>query len=178
MHPIQYFSSKVFGKRTNFDRFAKFEILLQIMFPDSVMNEEEFRKILTKNSLKATPQRLAVFRAMCSMGHASADKVCEHIQKVGECKITVASVYNILTEFSELGVFKHCLSASNKMFFDITTEEHAHFYDIENNTYRDINIDETMEELRAMLMKKKFKGYKVDYVDIQIVGHPTRRSRK
>ena len=147
------------------------------MFPDNVMKEEDFRKILKKNALKATPQRLAVFRAMCNMGHASADQVCEYIEKEGEVKITVASVYNILTDFSELGVYKHRLSANNKMIFDITTEDHAHFYDIENNTYRDINIDETIGELKAKLMKKKFKGYKVDYVDIQIVGHPTRKGR-
>ncbi|MGN0190801.1 MAG: Fur family transcriptional regulator [Candidatus Cryptobacteroides sp.] len=147
------------------------------MFPDSVMTEESFRKILKKHSLKATPQRLAVFRAMCGMGHASADQVSEYIQKEGEVKITVASVYNILTEFTELGVFKHRLSADSKMFFDITTEEHAHFYDIDNSCFRDLAIDKTIEELTAKLMKRKFKGYKVDYVDIQIVGHPTKRKR-
>ena len=148
------------------------------MFPDNVMTEEFFRKILKKHSLKATPQRLAVFRAMCSMGHASADMVCEHIKNEDEVKITFASIYNILTEFTELGVFKHRLSANNKMFFDITTEDHFHFYDIENNSFKDLSIDKTVEELTAKLLKRKFKGYKVDYVDIQIVGHPTRRTRK
>ncbi len=140
-------------------------------------SEEDFRNTLKSHGMKATPQRLAVFNAMCRLGHASADQVCRNITYHDDVKITVASVYNILTEFTELGIFMHRLSADNKMVFDITTSCHAHFYDIENNHFKDIAPDKTVDELVAKLLKKKFRGYKVDYVDIQIVGHPTRRKK-
>ena len=38
---------------------------------------EEFKALLKKHSLKATPQRLAVHEAMMSLGHACADMVTE-----------------------------------------------------------------------------------------------------
>ena len=65
---------------------------------------EEFKQILKKHSLKATPQRLAVHEAMTSLGHASADMVTEAIAEKGTTKVTVASVYNILTQLAMLGI--------------------------------------------------------------------------
>ena len=44
-------------------------------------NLEEFKAILKKHSLKATPQRLAVHEAMITLGHASADMVTEEIKE-------------------------------------------------------------------------------------------------
>ena len=46
-------------------------------------NIEEFKQLLKKHSLKATPQRLAVHEAMMSLGHASADMVTEVISQKG-----------------------------------------------------------------------------------------------
>ena len=65
---------------------------------------EEFKQILKKHSLKATPQRLAVHEAMISLGHASADMVTEAIEMKATTKVTVASVYNILTNPAILGI--------------------------------------------------------------------------
>lgn len=135
-----------------------------------------FVATLKKNSLKATPQRLAVHRAMQKLGHASADMVAQEISG-WETSITVATVYNILSEFAKLGIYSRRLSANNKMFFDLNSYEHAHFYDIENNTYRDISEDKVISELLERLSKKRFRGYKVDYIDIQIVGHPNKKGR-
>ncbi len=140
-----------------------------------INTQDNFTSILKRYSLKATPQRLAVHKAMQKLGHASADMVAQEIENDGNTKITVASVYNILTEFAKLGIYQHRLSANNKMFFDLNTFDHAHFYDIENNTFRDISEDKLISELMEKLSKKRFRGYKVDYIDIQIVGHPSKR---
>ena len=67
-------------------------------------NMEEFKNILKKNSLKATPQRLAVHEVMMELGHASADMVTEALKEKGTAKITVASVYNVLTQMAMLGI--------------------------------------------------------------------------
>ncbi len=145
------------------------------MVATEVSTQDIFTTILKRYSLKATPQRIAVHKAMQKLGHASADMVAKQIEEDGDTKITVASVYNILSEFAKLGIYQHRLSANNKMFFDLNTFDHAHFYDIENNTFRDIAEDKLISELMEKLSKKRFRGYKVDYVDIQIVGHPTRK---
>jgi Fe2+ or Zn2+ uptake regulation protein len=136
---------------------------------------EDFRQILKKHSLKATPQRLAVHEAMMVLGHASADMVTEEILSQGKAKVTVASVYNILTQLATLGIYHHRMSINNKMYFDVNTFYHAHFYDKENHTYRDVLDEDLLTLIKSHLGRKKFKGYKVESIDIQIVGRPTRK---
>lgn len=136
---------------------------------------EEFKVILRKNSLKATPQRLAVHEVMIDLGHASADMVTEAIKKKATAKVTVASVYNILTQMAMLGIYHYRLSSNNKMYFDVNTFKHIHFYDHENHTYRDVVDDELIAMIESHLLRKKFKGYKLEGIDIQLVGRPTRK---
>ncbi len=136
---------------------------------------EEFKAILKKNSLKATPQRLAVHQAMMTLGHASADMVTEQIKADETAKVTVASVYNILTQLAMLGIYHYRMSANNKMYFDVNTFKHIHFYDKANHEFRDVIDDELVKLIESHLSRKRVKGYKIDGFDIQLVGHPTRK---
>ena len=136
---------------------------------------EEFKNILKKHSLKATPQRLAVHEAMISLGHACADMVTEANKEKGSAKVTLASVYNILTHMAMLGVYNYRLSANNKMYFDVNTFKHIHFYDQDNHVFRDVIDDELVAMIESHLNKKRIKGYKVESIDIQLVGRPTKK---
>ena len=136
---------------------------------------EEFKDILKKHSLKATPQRLAVHEAMIALGHACADMVTEEIQKQGKAKVTVASVYNILSQLALIGVYHHRMSSNNKMYFDVNTFYHCQLYDQENHTYKDVVDDDLIAMIHSHLGRKRFKGYKVEGIDIQIIGRPTKR---
>ena len=135
---------------------------------------EEFKKLLKKHSLKFTQQRLAVHNAMLKLGHASADMVTEEIRSQGTTNVTVASVYNILSQIALLGIYDHRMSANNKMYFDVNTFRHIHLYDYVNNTFKDVIDDDFMDNLDAYFAKKKFKGYRVECVDVQIVCRPSR----
>ena len=137
-------------------------------------NLESFSELLHSFNLKATGQRIAVHTAMLELGHASADMIKEKIEQKGY-KVTVASVYNILSQLALLGIYKHRLSANNKMYFDVNTTRHMHLYDVCNNSYKDIVNEELQKKVEDVLMKQKFKGYKVDGVDIQIICHPSHR---
>ena len=136
---------------------------------------EEFKALLKKHSLKATPQRLAVHEAMMSLGHACADMVTESIKEKGTAKVTLASVYNILTHMAMLGVYLYRLSANNKMYFDVNTFKHIHFYDKDNHTFRDVIDDELVQLIESHLSRKRVRGYKIDGVDIQLIGRPSRK---
>ena len=138
-------------------------------------NLEEFKAILKKHSLKATPQRLAVHEAMITLGHASADMVTEEIKEKSTANVTVASVYNILTQMASLGIYHHRLSSNNKMYFDVNTFKHIHFYDQANHAFRDVIDDELIMLIEAHLSRKKVKGYKIEGFDIQLIGRPTRK---
>lgn len=136
---------------------------------------EEYKAILKKHSLKATPQRLAVHEAMTELGHASADMVTESIKAKGTAKVTLASVYNILTHMAMLGVYHYRLSANNKMYFDVNTFKHIHLYDHENHTFRDVIDDELVAMIESHLSRKRVKGYKIESIDIQLIGRPNNR---
>jgi Fe2+ or Zn2+ uptake regulation protein len=136
---------------------------------------EEFKAILKKHSLKATPQRLAVHEAMTELGHASADMVTELIQSKGTAKVTLASVYNILTQMAMLKVYSYRLSANNKMYFDVNTFKHMHLYDHENHVFKDVIDDDLIKMIESHLGRKRIKGYKVEDIDIQLVARPTKK---
>lgn len=51
------------------------------------------------------------------LGHASADMVCEAVAREGKVRITVASVYNILSQLALRGIYRHRLSSNSKMYF-------------------------------------------------------------
>ena len=141
-------------------------------------NIETFKTDLKRHGLKATPQRLAVHQAMMKLGHASADMVTNEIKKNGATKVTVASVYNILTNLALLGIYDHRMSSNNKMYFDVNTFKHLHIYDCENHEYRDVIDEELLDLVEKHLTRRKFKGYRIEDIDIQLIGRPTRRKSK
>ena len=153
--------------------FAANEIT--VMMTHRCPNIEEFKNILKKHSLKATPQRLAVHEAMMSLGHACADMVTEEIKSKGTTKVTVASVYNILTQMAMLKVYDYRLSANNKMYFDVNTFKHIHLYDQENHLFKDVIDDDLVTLIESYLKRKRVRGYKIESIDIQLVGRPTKK---
>lgn len=133
-------------------------------------NMDQFKNVLKAHSLKATPQRLAVHEAMLKLGHASADMVTEEILKSSSTKVTVASVYNILTNMALLGIYHHRLSSNNKMYFDVNTFPHMHIYDRESHIYKDVIDDELIGIVEEKLRHRRFKGFRIEHIDIQLIG--------
>lgn len=136
---------------------------------------EEFKALLKKHSLKATPQRLAVHEAMMTLGHACADMVTETIKEKGTAKVTLASVYNILTHMAMLGIYDYRLSANNKMYFDVNTFKHIHFYDQDNHVFKDVVDDDLVALIESHLSRKRVRGYRIEGFDIQLIGRPTKK---
>lgn len=141
-------------------------------------NIETFKSMLKKHALKATPQRIAVHEAMLKLGHASADMVTEEIRKSGTTRVTVASVYNILSNLALIGIYDHRMSSNNKMYFDVNTFRHLHIYDCENHSFRDILDEDLMELVEKHLKGRRFKGYRIEHIDIQLIVRPTRKKAK
>lgn len=137
-----------------------------------------FKDILKEKGLKATPQRLAVHEAMLKLGHASADMVAAQMESAGFTKITIASVYNILSTLADLKVYSRRTSSNNKMYFDVNTFRHLHLYDRTSHEYRDVVDDELLSLVESKLKGRRFRGYTVDHVDIQIICHPSRRKSR
>lgn len=136
---------------------------------------ELYRTKLKKYNLKATPQRIAVHKAMLVLGHACADMVADEIKKEDDVSVTVASVYNILTSLAELGIYNYRMSTNNKMYFDVNILKHIHLYDCENHTFKDIIDDDLFILLEKHFSNRRFRGYKLEGFDIQLIARPTRK---
>ncbi len=142
----------------------------------TIPSADEFRTQLRRHGLKATRQRMAVHEVMMQLVHASADTVSDALREKGS-DVTVSSVYNILSQLADLHIYSRRLSANNKMYFDVVTTRHIHLYDRENHTYRDLMDDELSTLVSQHLKRRKFKGYSIEDIDIQLIARPTRKSK-
>lgn len=138
---------------------------------------EEFHAQLQRHKLKATRQRLAIHEVMMELWHASADSVREELQRRGS-SVTTATVYNILSQLADLHIYGRRLSATNKMYFDVNPARHIHLYDRENHSYRDLQDEDLSLLVASHLKRRRFKGYTVEGIDIQIIARPTRKIKK
>mgnify|MGYP002764218281 FL=1 len=138
---------------------------------------ETFRSILKGKGLKATLQRIAVHEAMLNLGHASADMVVEKLSSEG-VDVTVSSVYNILSTLADLKIYGRRTSSNNKMYFDVNTFRHFHLYNYVDNEYKDVIDDELANLIESHFKGRRFRGLKVDFIDVQIICRPSRTSRK
>lgn len=138
---------------------------------------EELGKTLNRSGLKLTAQRLAVHRAMLHLGHASADQVAARIREKENVRVTSASVYNILLCFAGLGIYGRRPSTDNKMYFDANPTSHIHLYDTQNQVFMEPGDDGALEEMLRKLEGRRFKGYRIEGVDLQILCRPRTRRR-
>lgn len=138
---------------------------------------DDFRTQLRRHNLKATRQRLAVHEVMMELEHASADMVREKLIERGT-SVPTASVYNILSQLADYRIYSRRMSATSKMFFDVDSSRHIHLYDRENHIYRNVVDDQLPILIAAQLKRRRFKGYSVEDLDIQIIAKPTTRKKK
>ena len=61
---------------------------------------------LRARGLRSTPQRRLVFDAVSSLGHATPDQVCEHVQQLTP-SLNLSTVYRALDVLEDLGVVSH-----------------------------------------------------------------------
>ena len=148
-----------------------------ICTPPPTPTLEDFHSQLRRHKLKATRQRIAVHEVMMDLGHASVDMVREQLESRGS-KVTAASVYNILSQLADLRIYSRRLSSTNKMFFDINTFRHIHLYDRENHTFRDVLDEELHSLITSHMKRRKFRGYTVEDIDIQLIARPTTRKSR
>lgn len=147
---------------------------ISVLYP--APSPEEFRTLLRRHKLKATRQRTAVHEVMARLHHASADMVREELSRNGS-RVTAASVYNILSQLADCRIYGRRLSANGKMYFDVVSARHVHLYDRENHNYRDLAEEELGSMVANQLKRRKFKGYTIEDIDIQIIARPTKKTK-
>ena len=138
---------------------------------------EEFRTQLRRHGLRATRQRLLVHEAMMELVHASAEDVQILLFQRGT-PVNTTTVYNIRSQLADEHIYNRRLSGNNMMYFDVDPRRHLHLYDRENHTFRNVEDEQLSLLVAHQLKRRKFKGYTIEDLDIQIIVKPTRKKKK
>jgi Fur family iron response transcriptional regulator len=107
-------------------------------------------KVIQDVGLRPTRQRLLLSKLLFERGedwHVTAESLHEDVQKSG-ARVSLATVYNTLHQFTECGLLRQIAVDSGKAYFDTNTSEHHHFYDARLGVLEDIpNDDVTLASL-------------------------------
>lgn len=137
-----------------------------------MLDTEQVRTRLNAQGLKATPQRIRVYKAMCRLGHAAADTVYQELG-AERGSMTLATVYNVLESLTEAGLLVRRPSFSNKMFFDVNTGTHFHLYRQDTGQFVDFPDPALQQTLEDRIRERMPEGLSFDGVEIQILCHKT-----
>ncbi len=83
--------------------------------------------------------------------HLSAEQLMEAAWANGDKHISKATVYNTLKLFVERGLAREIIADPTKSFYDSTTTEHGHLYNLDTGELIDIPVASEVLESLAIL---------------------------
>lgn len=92
--------------------------------------------------LRPTRQRLALAKLLFDKGnhHITAEQL--HLAaKDANVKVSLATVYNTLHQFKDVGLLREVVVEPGRSYFDTNTVEHHHFYNETSGILMDIDRD-------------------------------------
>lgn len=131
------------------------------------------KKILLGRGIKITPQRIAVYGALDELEHACAEQIIERVHRKSPT-ITVATIYNVLDCFVKAGVISMVNTAQNRMYFDITTEDHHHLLATDCQRIADFSDPKLDNMIREYLDSIKIDNFQLEAISIQLKGKFTK----
>ena len=110
---------------------------------------------LNENRIRPTKQRMVLAKLLFEKGkrHVSAEGLYEEVIKEDR-KISLATVYNTLRQFTNIGLIKEIVVDQNKSMYCTNKESHYHLYIEDEGKIVDIptkNIDLNIPSIPACL---------------------------
>ena len=123
-------------------------------------------EVLRDRGLKATPQRLAVHRAVVeSVGHPDAEEIWATV-RTELPNISLRTVYEVLHTLADLGEIREVDLATGSSRFDPTTSDHHHLVCTRCGAVADVFLDGPGVEVPAVQQQ----GFTVDTYEIAFRG--------
>jgi Fur family transcriptional regulator, iron response regulator len=101
----------------------------ELVSPGPALSSGQIRPLLEKYGLRATRQRLGLAKLLFSKGnrHVTADALAAEAHEA-RMFASLATVYNVLNLFAEVGLVRSFTVEGGKTIFDTNTTDHCHFY--------------------------------------------------
>ena len=112
-------------------------------------------KKLNNNGVRPTKQRMVLAKLLFEKGkrHISAEDLFDEVRNEDR-KISLATIYNTLKQFTSLGLIREIVVDQNKSLYCTNKESHYHLYIEDENKVIDIptkNIDLNIPSIPACL---------------------------
>ncbi len=128
-------------------------------------NQTDLLNQLRNAGLRPTQQRVAIAETLFEKGHrhVSAEMVFDEMQQ-GSTKISLATIYNTLNQFKEVGLLRQIAIDSNKSYFDTNTGPHHHYY-YENESKL---VDIPQDSICVSGLPDIPEGMEIDHIDVVV----------
>ena len=113
--------------------------------------------------LRPTKQRLALAKLLFDGEdrHVTAEMLQNEVGRM-EAKVSLATIYNTLHQFTSAGLLKEVIVDSNKTYFDTNVSDHHHLYFKDEERLLDLKSDElVIATLPNVPEGKKISGVSV-----------------
>jgi Fur family iron response transcriptional regulator len=132
---------------------------------DAPPSKYPHRSLLERYGLRATRQRLGLARLLFGKGnrHVTADTLAAEANAL-KMPASLATVYNVLNLFSEVGIVRGLAIEGTKTVFDTNTSDHSHFFFEDTGEIADIPL----EGMKFAGDVAPPEGYEIVKVDVVI----------
>ncbi len=121
--------------------------------------------MLKRAGLRPTRQRIALGALLFGSGdrHVTAEML--HMEAIRSAiPVSLATVYNTLHQFTEVGLLREVAVEGSKTYFDTNTSDHHHFYFEQNGALMDIKGD----SMSMLSLPEPPEGMEIARVDVLI----------
>ena len=122
-------------------------------------------KQLNSVGLRPTSQRMIIAKILFdgTDKHVTAEMLHYEVMK-SQIKVSLATVYNTLHLFTELGLLREIIVASDCSYFDTNTSNHYHFYHEDTRELIDIHGN----DIRIDRLPTPPEGSQITRVDVVV----------
>ena len=120
---------------------------------------------LRGSGLRPTKQRILIAKNLFDSNktfHFTVETLNRKINKNGNKKISLATIYNTVEAFNNAGYLKEILTSKSKSYYDTNIKSHHHFYDEGSKELTDINYNQVkLSKVPIPPKGKKIKNLEV-----------------
>lgn len=106
----------------------------------SASSWESLPEVIRRAGLRLTRQRLFLAKLLFEDGkdrHVTAAELARQARRHGE-RISIATIYNTLHQFVELGLLRQVVIESKAAYFDTNIGDHHHFFHEDSGRLEDV----------------------------------------